>query len=192
MFDSPGGGADGGAAVEGEGGLGVGGEACRRVVFGGSAGGYSGVVVVFYFLVVVLGDLAGLAYRVAVEILRLDLHEVGAAEVGEGELAEDVVDDRGGHLDVVVALGRAVGLEAGEDEGFRELFEGDAVLEAEGDRDGEAVHQRPEGGAFAVHVDEDLTERAVLELTRSEVDLVAADASLLGVAFSSSGKGSPS
>ena len=75
----------------------------------------------------------------------------------------------------------------GEDERLGELLERDSVLEAEGDGDGEAVHERPEGGAFAVHIDEDFAEVPSSNSPRSEVDLVSADAGLLGVASSSAG-----
>jgi hypothetical protein len=53
------------------------------------------------------------------------------------------------------------------------------VLQAHGHADGEAVHQRAEGGALLVHVDEDLAEVAVLVLTGAQEDLVATDARLL-------------
>lgn len=189
LLYGPGGASHCRAAVKRQRRLGAGVEADGGVVFGGLAGEGAFVVVVFDFLFVVFGDLVGFADGVAVEVFGLHLDEVGAAQVGQRELAEDVVDDRGRHLDVGVALDRAVRLEAGEDEGFRELLKRHAVLEAEGDRDGEAVHQRPEGGAFAVHVDEDLAEGAVLELAGSEVDLVAADSGLLGIALSTTREG---
>src|SRR5205823_10258653 len=83
-----------------------------------------------------LGDLG--PHRVASKVLFGDVGEIGAAEIGDGQLAEDVVDDRGGHLDAVVALDHAVGLEAGEDEGVHELLERHAVLESQRDGDGEA------------------------------------------------------
>ncbi len=140
---------------------------------------------VFFFIVI--HDLGRCAHGVGAEVFGLDLHEVGSSEVGHAELAEDVVDDRRGHFDVVVAMDGAVWLEAGEDERLGELLERDSVLEAEGDGDGEAVHERPEGGAFAVHIDEDFAEGSVFEFTGSEVDLVSADAGLLGVASAASG-----
>src|SRR3546814_18949381 len=40
-----------------------------------------------------------------------------------------------------------------------------------------------EGGAFLVHVDEDLADRAVFVFAGAQVDLVAADDGLLGVAL---------
>src|SRR3546814_12211982 len=80
------------------------------------------------------------------QIGRLGMAEVGAAEIGHGEFAEDVVDDRGRHLDGVVALNRTRRLEAGEGEGLDELLQGDAVLEAERECDGEVVDERWEGG----------------------------------------------
>src|SRR3546814_6975451 len=58
-----------------------------------------------------------------------------------------------------------------------------SVLQADRDGDGEVVHQAAEGGAFLVHVDEDLADRAVLVFAGAQVDLVAADDGLLGVAL---------
>jgi len=81
-----------------------------------------------------------------------------------------------------VAGNHPVGLEPGEDEGVDELIEGHAILQPQGDGDGEAVHQRAEGGAFLVHVDEDLAQGAVLVIARSQIDLLVTDPRLLGVA----------
>jgi hypothetical protein len=49
------------------------------------------------------------------------------------------------------------------------FLERHAVLQAERDGDGEVVHQAAEGGAFLVHVDEDLAERAVLVFAGAQV-----------------------
>ena len=114
--------------------------------------------------------------------------EVVAAEIGDGELAEDVVEDRRRVLDRLVALHEAGRLEAGEGEGLDILLERHAVLQAERDGDGEVVHQRAEGGAFLVHVDEDLAEAAVVVLAGAQVDLVAADDGLLRVALAPVGQ----
>jgi len=56
-------------------------------------------------------------------------------------------------------------------------------LQADGDRDREIVHERAEGGALLVHVDEDLTEAAVAIFAGAEIDLAAANAGFLGIAF---------
>jgi len=56
-------------------------------------------------------------------------------------------------------------------------------LQAERDRDGEVVHQRAEGRAFLVHVDEDLADAAVLVFAGAQIDLVPADNRLLGIAL---------
>ena len=56
------------------------------------------------------------------------------------------------------------------------------------DRDGEVVHQRAEGGAFLVHVDEDLAELAVVVFAGVQIDLVAADGGLLDVALAAVGQ----
>src|SRR3546814_1231852 len=85
-----------------------------------------------------------------------------------------VIEDRGRHLDGVVALDHARRLEPREGEGLDEFLERDAVLQADRDGDGEVVHQAAEGGAFLVHVDEDLAELAVLVFAGAQIDLVAA------------------
>ena len=56
-------------------------------------------------------------------------------------------------------------------------------MQADRGRDGEIVHETAEGGAFLVHVDEDFTERTVLEFPRMQVDFVAPDRGLLDIAF---------
>ena len=126
-------------------------------------------------------DLAA-ADAVGAQVGLLDMGEVEAAEVADRKLAEDVVDHRGRHLDGVVALDQARRLEAREDKGVDELFQRHAVLQADRDGDGEAVHHAAEGRAFLVHVDEDLAEAAVLVFAGAQVDVVAADDGLLGVA----------
>src|SRR3546814_2251903 len=78
-------------------------------------------------------------------------------------------------LDRVVADDRTGRIEAHEGEGVDEFVERDSVLQADRDRHGEAVHERPEGGALLAHVDEDLAELAVLVLAGAQVDIVAAE-----------------
>ena len=97
---------------------------------------------------------------------QVDVGQIVAAEVGDRQLAEDVVEDRGRVLDGIVALHEARRLEAREGEGVDVFLERHAVLQAERDGDGEVVHQRAEGGAFLVHVDEDLAEPPVFVLAR--------------------------
>src|SRR3546814_2570238 len=87
---------------------------------------------------------------------------VVAAEVGDRKLPEDVVEHGCRHLDGVVAVHHARGFETRESVGLDVLFKRHAVLQADRDGDGEVVHQAAEGGAFLVHVDEDLADRAVL------------------------------
>ena len=111
-----------------------------------------------------------------------------APEIGDGELEEDVVEDRGGVLDGVVALHEASRLEAREGEGLHVFLQRHAVLQAKRDRDGEVVHHGAEGGAFLVHVDEDLAEAAVVIFAGAEIHLVAADNGLLGIALAAAGE----
>jgi len=122
---------------------------------------------------------------------RWNVREVVTAKVGDRELAEDIVEDRGCVPDRVVALNEARRLEAREGERVDVFLERHAILQADRDRDREIVHEASEGGALLVHVDEDLAEPAVRILAGPEIDLVAADPRLLGVALSSSGKAFP-
>src|SRR3546814_6467435 len=108
---------------------------------------------------------------------------VVAAEVGVRKFPEDVVEHGCRHLDGVVAVHHARGFGTRESVGLDVLFKRHAVLQADRDGDGEVVHQAAEGGAFLVHVDEDLADRAVLVFAGAQVDLVAADDGLLGVAL---------
>ncbi len=114
--------------------------------------------------------------------------EVEARQVGDREFAEHVVEDRSRELDRIVALHRAGRLEAGEREGVHIFVERHAVLQAERDRDGEIVDDRAQRRAFLVHVDEDLAEPAVVVFAGAQVDLVAADHRLLGVALAAVGQ----
>ena len=61
-------------------------------------------------------------------------------------------------------------------------------MQADRDGDGEVVHQRAEGGAFLVHVDEYLAQLAVVVFAGVQIDLVAADAGLLDVALAAVGQ----
>ena len=112
----------------------------------------------------------------------LDVGEIGTVEVGHGQFAEDVVEDRRRVLDRVVALHHAGWFKPGEGEGVDELIQWNAILEADRDGDGEVVHHRAEASAFLVHVDEDLTELAVLIFPGAEVHFVTTDDGFLRVA----------
>ena len=54
-------------------------------------------------------------------------------------------------------------------------------MQAERNRDGEIVHQRAEGRAFLVHVDEDFAQATIFIFAGAEIDLVTTDNRLLGV-----------
>src|SRR5208283_2804966 len=110
-----------------------------------------------------------------------NMSEIVSAEVGDGELAENVVEDRGRVLDPVVAPNEAGRLEAGEGEGVDVFLERHAVLQAERHGDRKIVHQRPEGGSFLVHVDKNLAKAAVRIFAGAKIDLVATNVRLLGV-----------
>jgi len=63
-------------------------------------------------------------------------------------------------------LDHAVGFEAREDEGSTNSSSGTPCCRPSEIAIGEAVHQAAEGGAFLVHVDEDLAQRAVVVFRR--------------------------
>ncbi len=116
------------------------------------------------------------------------LDQIVAAEVVVADGAEDVVDDRGRHLDVRVAVDHALRLEAGEGEGVDELLQRHAVLQTLRDGDGETVHQRTHRRALFVEVDEDLAEGAVVIFAGAQVELVTGDPGFLGHATTASRK----
>ena len=62
------------------------------------------------------------------DLVGRDMGEVVAAEIGDGELAEDIVEDRGRVLDRVIALDQAGRLEADEGEGLDIFLERHAIL----------------------------------------------------------------
>ncbi len=114
---------------------------------------------------------------------RRNVGEVIAAKVGDRELAKHIVEDRGCVLDRVVALYEARRLEAREGERVDVFLERHAILQADRDRDREIVHEAPESWRAFMHVDKDLAQPAVRILAGAEIDLVSADAGLLGVAL---------
>ncbi len=116
------------------------------------------------------------------------MREVVAAEIGDGELAENIVEDRGRVLDRVIALDEARRLEADEGEGLDIFLERHAILQAKRDGDGEIVHERAEGGALLVHVDENLAQAPVLIFAGAQIDLVPADDGLLRIALAAVGQ----
>src|SRR5579884_3495580 len=59
-----------------------------------------------------------LAEHVMADIGRIDMGEIVAAEIGDREFPEDVIDDRGRILDRVIALDETGRLEPREDEGI--------------------------------------------------------------------------
>ena len=108
-------------------------------------------------------------HRIHPEIFFLHLRQILAFQIGNGELAEDVVDDRRRHLDAIVELDRTIGLESGEDKCLDKFFERHTVLQAERDRDGEIVHQAAERRTFLVHVEKDFAERPVFVLAGAKI-----------------------
>ena len=109
--------------------------------------------------------------------------QIGAVEIADRQFAEDIVEDRGGILDRVIALHHARRFEPGEGEGFDKLFQRHAVLQAHGNGDCKVVHHGAEARTFLVHVDEDLAQPPVAIFAGAQIHLVAADDGLLGIAL---------
>src|SRR5262245_27741109 len=97
-----------------------------------------------------LAFLDALAERAIARLRWLHMAEVVAAEIGDRELAEDVIEDRSRHFDGVVALHAARRLEAGEGEGIDIFLERHAILQAERDRDREVVEEGAQRGTLLV------------------------------------------
>ena len=95
------------------------------------------------------------------------------------EPAEDVVDDRLGDRDLLVA-GEARRLEPDVGELVDQVAQRHAVLEGEADRGREGVHQARHGRALLGHLQEDLAGLAVGIQADGDVALVAGDVELVG------------
>ena len=67
------------------------------------------------------------------------MSEVEALKIAHGQLAEHVIEDRGGVFDGIVALHRSRRLETRESEGVHIFLERYAVLQAERNRDRKIV-----------------------------------------------------
>ena len=63
---------------------------------------------------------------------------------------------------------------------FDQHFEGNAVLEGEGDGGGEGVHESGDGGAFLGHADEDFAGLAGGVEADGDVALVSGEGELVG------------
>ena len=121
---------------------------------------------------------AGFQHALAVGEADVDRLVFLGDELG-AQPAEDVVDDGLGHRNLRVA-GPAGGLEADVLELVHIGLEGDAVLEGDGDGQGEAVHHAGEGRAFLGHGDENLARLPVRVEPDGDVALVAGDGELVG------------
>src|SRR6202044_41640 len=101
--------------------------------------------------------------------------ELVAGEEADLDPAEDVIHDRLGVADLLVA-GPAGGLEAGVGELLAEDAQRHAMLKRERDRRRKGVHQARDSGAFLRHADEDLTGLAVGVEPDRDVALMSGEA----------------
>jgi hypothetical protein len=114
--------------------------------------------------------------------------KVVAAEIGNGELAKDVVEDRGRVFDLFVSLDRAGSSNRMAVNASTNPSSGTPCCRPSGTAIAKLFIQRPEGRALLVHVDENLAEATIGIISCSEVDLLTADARLLGVAVAPVGE----
>src|SRR5258708_32923128 len=77
-------------------------------------------------------------------------------------------------------VGPSGGVEAGVGELFAEEFQRYAVLQRDGDGEGEAVHQAGDGRAFFGHLDEDLAGLSIRIQAYYDVAFVASYVELVG------------
>ena len=117
-----------------------------------------------------------------VRLLRFGLRNVAAPEIVRRKVPERVVEQRRGMRHRRIAFHRAGGTEPGEGERLDERLQRHAVLQPQADRDREIVHQPAERRAFLVQRDEHLAQRAVVVFAGAQVQPMAADRCLLGVA----------
>jgi hypothetical protein len=114
--------------------------------------------------------------------------EIEAAHVAHREFAEHVVEDRGRHLDRVVALHRARGSKRVKVKASTYSSSGTPYCRPSEIAIAKLFMKRAQRRAFLVHVDEDLAEAAVVVFAGAQIDLVAADHGLLGVALAAVGQ----
>ena len=93
--------------------------------------------------------------------------------------AEDVVDNTLGDPDVGIG-GMAIGFEPGMAELIDQDFQGDAVLQGQGDCRTETIHQTADGATFFGHGDEDFAWPTVWVESYVDVAFMPGDAELVG------------
>src|SRR5712692_5234576 len=120
----------------------------------------------------------GRRWRERLAIDRATLRQVIGGDEPPTQPARDVVEHRLGVRDGRVA-GVTRGLEARIDELVHQRLERHAILQADGNRQREAVHEPGERGALLGHLDKDLARRAVLVHAHGDVALVAPDGELV-------------
>ena len=67
--------------------------------------------------------------------------QIMTIQIGDRQLAESIVEDRGRHLDGVIAGDNALRFKAGEGIGLDKFLERHAILQADRHGDGKIVHQ---------------------------------------------------
>ena len=86
------------------------------------------------------------------------MRKIGTVKIRHRKLSENIIKDRGGVLDTVVALNQTRRFELGKGEGIDKLFQRHTVLQPYGHSDGEIIHHRPKACALFVHINENLSQ----------------------------------
>ena len=107
--------------------------------------------------------------------------QVVPSEIRYTKFAENIIQDRIGKFNPVIARDMARRFETGKDIGFDKFFERHAILQAYGYRDGEIIHQASKGSAFFMHINENLAEAAIGKFACVQINLMAADGGLLDI-----------
>ena len=101
--------------------------------------------------------------------------QVVPSEIRYTKFAENIIQDRIGKFNPVIARDMARRFETGKDIGLDKFFERDAILQADGNRDGKIIHQASKGRAFFMHIDENFAQTSIGKFARMQIDFVASN-----------------
>ena len=123
------------------------------------------------------------------KIIRFYLAQIGALEIADRQVAENVINNTGCHFHIIMPLNHAVGLKAVENKSVHIFLKGHTVLEAQRNGNGKTIKQAAESRPFLVHVKKNFTQTAVLVFAGTDKDRMAADFRFLRITHSAVGQG---
>ena len=86
------------------------------------------------------------------------MRQVGAVKIRHRKFPENIIKDRCGILDAIVALNQTCWFKLGKGKGVDKLFQRHPILQPHGHCYGKIVHHCSKASAFFVHVDENFTQ----------------------------------